>query len=581
MLGRQSPQGDLFRPDHVLRSHVGADSFYGLLAEKGRRWFRDEDFAGLYREDFGRPSVPPSQLCVALLLQAHEGVSDEEAIARSAFDLRWKVALGLELDEKLCAKSTLQLFRAKLVMHERYGQLFETSVGACREAGLLRRPKLTAAIDTTPILGRGAVKDTFNLVSDAIRQVVDEACRLKVWDREVVVAEQGLTRHFAKSFKGSVELDWGDAQARRALVGQLVGDARVALELAQGALRGFAKDADRTRRLREARDLLAAVLVQDIEEEPEDGGGPRIRRGTAPDRIVSTADPEMRHGHKSDVKGFDGYKATIVAETGSGVILATDVRAANVHDREQAKERIEEAGQRARRGVACVLGDTAYGDTQTREQLEGLGAEVVAKVPPPGTRRGMFDVGDFRVDARHGKARCPAGKRSMRRDRVAGEDPGWRYVFSRRDCSPCPLRARCTKSARAARVVQVTEKTKRLQALRRRQRTQAFRRRYRERVVAEHRIARLVQLGLRQARYLGRAKTAFQASILATVANLTLVAGVRPLSRPLKGLLRALYDLAGRARRRTNNLARVGPILRAAALGVLPYPKMAPSRPGL
>ena len=168
----------------------------------------------------------------------------------------------------------------------------------------------------------------------------------------------------------------------------------------------------------------------------------------------------------------------------------------------------------------------------------------------------------------------------MRRDRVAGEDPGWRYAFSRRDCSPCPLRARCTKSARAGRVVQVTEKTKRLQALRRKQRTQAFRRRYRKRVVAEHRIARLVQLGLRQARYLGQAKTAFQASLLATVANLTLVAGVRPLSRPLKNLLRALHGLASTARASINNLPRPVLILSADDLEALTDSKMAPSRPG-
>jgi len=580
MLGRQSAQGDFFRPDHLLRGHVGEDSFYGLLAEKGRAWFRDEDFAGLYREDFGRPSVPPSQLCVALLLQAHEGVSDEEAIARSAYDLRWKVALGLELDEKLCAKSTLQRFRAKLVVHERYGQLFETSVGACRKAGLLRRSKLTAAIDTTPVLGRGAVKDTFNLVSDAIRQVVEEACGLKGWDREVVVSEQGLTRHFAKSFKGSVELDWSDAEARRALVGQLVGDARVALELAQGALRGFAKEAARARRLREARDLLADVLAQDIEEKPEDGGGPRIRRGTAPDRIVSTTDPEMRHGRKSHQKTFDGYKATVVAETESGVILATDVRAANVHDREEAKERVEEAARRAGRDVACVLGDTAYGDQKTRKEIESLGAEVVVKVPP-GRRKGMFGLDDFKLDSRRGRAQCPAGKRSTRRDRVAGDDPGWRYIFSRKDCAPCPFRARCTKSARAARVVQVTEKTKVLQVLRRQQRTKAFRSRYRERVVAEHRIARLIQLGLRQARYRGRAKTAFQASILATVANLTLVVGVlvaSGLPNRLPGVLKRVLDATPASLRIFRDSAIR---LAAAAFPESVRPQMAPSRPGL
>ena len=43
-------------------------------------------------------------------------------------------------------------------------------------------------------------------------------------------------------------------------------------------------------------------------------------------------------------------------------------------------------------------------------------------------------------------------------------------------------------------------------------------------MVVEHRLARLVQLGIRQARYFGRAKTKFQLYLAATVANLTLVA---------------------------------------------------------
>ena len=45
------------------------------------------------------------------------------------------------------------------------------------------------------------------------------------------------------------------------------------------------------------------------------------------------------------------------------------------------------------------------------------------------------------------------------------------------------------------------------------------------RVVVEHRLARLVQLGIRQSRYFGRVKTRFQLYLAATVANLTLVAG--------------------------------------------------------
>ena len=553
MLGHRSTQRELFGPDHLYREHVGAESFYGWLAEQGPTWFRDEDFAGLYREDFGRPSVPPSQLCVALLLQAHDGVSDAEAIERTAYDLRWKVALGLALEAKLCAKSTLQLFRAKLVLQDAYGQVFERSVAACRAAGLLGRRPLEVAIDTTPILGRGAVKDTYNLVSDQIRRVVQAACRHAGWERAAVVAEQGLGRHFGTSFKGSVALDWSDEAAKRALLSQLVADAQVALALADRARTTQATGADAE--LTAARALLAELVLQDIETDPDDGS-PRLRQSTASDRIVSTTDPQMRHGRKSAAQRFDGYKATVVAEAEAGVILATDVRAANAPDRAGAVEAITAAASCAGQPVTCVLGDTAYGDTATRTDLETLGVEVVAKVPP-GTRRGMFSLADFTVAEDGGVVVCPAGQRSVRRDRVAGADPGWRYVFSRRDCGPCRWRAQCTKSVRAARILQITARTERLQRLRDEQRTERFRRRYRLRVVVEHRIARLVQLGVRQARSLGTTKVAFQVALAATVANLTLAQHATPIPRPavavraalahLRQALTALFRRRGRA----------------------------------
>jgi hypothetical protein len=540
MLGRHSPQGELFRPDNIYVDHVGRDSFYGFLAASRQQLFRDEDYAGLYRKDWGRPSVPPSQLCVALLLQAREGVSDDEAIQRTAFDLRWKVALGLEIDDKLCAKSTLQLFRAKLVLHDQYERLFQASIDACRKAGLLRRKKLEVALDTTPVLGRGAVKDTFNLISDQIRAVVNEIVALKGYDREELVAEHGLSRHFGQSFKSEVDVDWDDAGQKRALVGQLVADANVALELAKASLRGYAKGAEATHQLREARDLLADLLLQDVEDTPEDGEGPRIRQGTKKDRIVSTTDPEMRHGRKSQSKTFNGYKASVAVETGSGVILATDVRAGNVHDSEGAGDLVEEAGKRADRDVERVLGDTAYGSVDTRRDIARVAedADIVVKVPPAPSRRGVeFTVEDFKIDIQAGVATCPAGKTSMRLERPEGAKHH-RFIFSRKDCNDCPLRSKCTTAKRTSRIVTVSENYEELRQLRRRQRTKAFKRIYRRRVKVEHRIARLVQLGVRQARYVGSAKVAFQVSIAAAVANL-----VRVTAKVSGGLQRALRAL--------------------------------------
>ena len=166
---------------------------------------------------------------------------------------------------------------------------------------------------------------------------------------------------------------------------------------------------------------------------------------------------------------------------------------------------------------------------ETRRALEDLGADVVAKAPPAGKSKARFTVDDFHVDHKRGVATCPANKRSTRRNK--GSSGGWRYAFSRRDCTGCPMRTDCTTSKILARTITITDQTLALQQLRRKQKTKAFRRAYRRRIIAEHRIGRLVQLGIRQTRYFGKPKSDFQVAMAATIANLVLV-----LSRPSAAL---------------------------------------------
>jgi len=155
-------------------------------------------------------------------------------------------------------------------------------------------------------------KGSFYLVSDAIVKVVEQACRLKEWDLSTIVEREGLGRHFRSSFKGSLDVDGNDREARRAVVGQRVSDARVALLLATRALRGFSKNAAHTQDLREAQRPLSDLIAQDIEEDPPDHNGPEIRHGTARDRILSTTGPEMRHGHKSHEPPRDCRRLPVV-----------------------------------------------------------------------------------------------------------------------------------------------------------------------------------------------------------------------------------------------------------------------------
>src|SRR5688572_33378199 len=99
MMGERSAQEKLFAADHIYLDYVGRERLYGYLAQQRGQLFRDEDFAVLYCRDNGRRSVPPSLAVSILFLRAYEVVSFVEAIERSKYDLRWKVAWGREMEE--------------------------------------------------------------------------------------------------------------------------------------------------------------------------------------------------------------------------------------------------------------------------------------------------------------------------------------------------------------------------------------------------------------------------------------------------------------------------------------------------
>ncbi len=226
MLGQRSPQRGFFDADHLYLDRVGPQSFYGFLAQHRGELFRDADFAAFYAAQRGRPSVPPSLLATALLLQTHDGVSDEEARDRAAFDLRWKAALGVAVEEQPFAKSTLQEFRAQLVLPEEQRKLFQASVELAKQRGWFRGRKLQVAVDTTNILGRGAVKDTDNLLADGIVQVLRARCALAGETLEAAAARLGRERYVAQqSLQGQAEVAWEDPAAQRRCAGGGAGGA--------------------------------------------------------------------------------------------------------------------------------------------------------------------------------------------------------------------------------------------------------------------------------------------------------------------------------------------------------------------
>ena len=296
------------------------------------------------------------------------------------------------------------------------------------------RQHIKLALDTTYILGRGAVKDTYNLLADGIVQVLRGLARLIECDLLEAAEELGCAHYVeGSSLKGQANVDWTDAHARQRFLGEIVIDAEHLLEVVRGTRSDLTRDSPEDKDLVAAAELLARILAQDIER---DDHGPRLKRGVAPDRLISVHDPEMRHGRKSSSHRFNGHKAQVAVDTDTQLITAVDVLPGNAPDAEQALEVVEASEAETGGQVVEVLGDCAYGAGETRAEFAAAGRTLIAKVPDI-QNQGYFAKTDFHLDLEAGTCTCP--NQQVTSDLRLVKGGGATFVFATQTCAACPL----------------------------------------------------------------------------------------------------------------------------------------------
>jgi DDE family transposase/transposase-like protein DUF772 len=313
--------------DRFCDEVLAESSIYVLLHRERDRLFPDEMFADLFSVK-GRRSVPPSVVATVMVLQRLEALSDREAVERYSFDARWRYAAGVGSYD--CggwgsfAHTVLVDFRARLDASNDKRRIFNRSVEVAGQAGLVGAKRV---LDSTPLYDAVATMDTITLMRSAIRAL------LKVADAVLEARLRGLMTSgddYASSAKP--QIDWDDQAAREELIHSRAADGY--------AILAYLDDQKLEGALADAAQLLATVLGQDLEEN-EDGVF-RIARRVAPDRVISTVDPDARHGHKTSARGFDGFKGAIAVDPDSEIITDTEVSAANAGDAAVAADLIDD-----------------------------------------------------------------------------------------------------------------------------------------------------------------------------------------------------------------------------------------------
>ena len=457
----------------------------------------DALFADLY-SGFGRPPISPSVLMRLHLLMLRDGCGDEAALENLLYDERWRYMCKVPLPDCTMHPTTRHYFRLRLL----FGTIDRTEIARLKAEGIRLReapvhrifeetkrvgvslgllsPEQAQYVDSTHILGAAAVQDTFALLFQGLRQVVQahgEAVAPET-QQEVVAA---LRRSEYTGERRKPEIDWHDAAARSALLGDLVQDAATLLTACEGA---------DTPALRTAGAQLQRLVAQDVEVSEE--GQAKIRQGVARDRQCSVVDPEMRHGRKSSSRRFNGYKAHVTVEPDSGLLTAITTTEGSRYDGDALPELLEQTSP------PLLGGDNAYAGPERRAQA----LEQKTVVLTPTAPLTPYHKDNFPLDAEAGTVTCPAGS-------TARLGKGGQVKFPAKTCRACPFQGDCNPSGKGrALTIGAHEQTQRdLRALARREEFQDF---LRLRCLVEHALARFLRWAGRQGRYFGTLKTGLQ-----------------------------------------------------------------------
>jgi hypothetical protein len=185
VLGRGDPQRSLLETRYARRHLVTKGSFYERLADHGKEIISDDDFAHLYADGKGRPSVPPSVMIRALLCATHDRTSDRETSRRTRVDADWKAAMGVDDDFTGIAATTFSLMR-------------DLQGSADGDHRLLAGARL--------VHGAGNVADTYEL----IRKMMGRLARAMGEHLEEASRTEAVALAAAKP-----DFDWQDPAARR------------------------------------------------------------------------------------------------------------------------------------------------------------------------------------------------------------------------------------------------------------------------------------------------------------------------------------------------------------------------------
>jgi hypothetical protein len=523
-VGKLSNQGSLFDSgvylEDLLKRAKGGEMFlffrkhvWPQLVSLGPSLNR------MYCLDNGRPAVNPARLLGVTLLQYMEKLPDRQAADSVVFDIRWKCALEMEVDEGGFDPTVLVRFRDRLREHGLESIGFEGALDAMREAGYLGK-KRAHRLDSMQVLGLVAQMSRLECVRETMRKA------LVALERYERLARPELWPMWWERYVES-KVDYREREdVLRLKMIQAGEDIQEAL-LWMESLRDKAPEF-------EAVELLKRVFGENF----ECVHGGVEKRKTKPSHSVSNPhDPQAQWSFKDAAKRTEwvGYKAQIAetveehprekGEPTKAVITAVVIQEAIASDKAAlpvVERAMEAAGEPKSQKLYVDAGYTSGGEL-ARARKEGR--QLRGPVQPGAPRKdGRYTSDAFDVNIEKRITVCPAGQRSTNCSRLENAKTGdvdYRFEWERRLCESCDRRNQCVSGDQTHRTLLVGEYHGLIQSRRQEQKTEVFKKDMQHRNSIEGTISELCRgYDLRHCRYRGIKRTQLQSYMTTAACNI-------------------------------------------------------------
>ncbi len=487
-----------------------ADTVYPRLEEEM------EKLGTMYSLDHGRPADNPARMLAACLLQFYERLPDVRAATACQYDLRWKHALHMGLDEPAFHPTLLTKFRNRLVEHSLDRLAFDVCLDLLEDAGWAK-PRGMQRLDSTHVHGllrhmsrlecaRSALRKALLALAQAPRQQQAWMCMCDEYVSGKV------------DFRSSVE-------TLKTKVQQVGQDIAQLLEL-------FRESSEM-----ELPELALLKQVFDENYELGEHGDWQQTPKSQPASIQNPHDPDAQWCTKSTTKDKDwiGYK-TQTAETvteerrpkgepTTNAITAIVTQYATDSDEAGMEAVFEQLQENGRQKPDVLYVDGAYVSAAELAEAEKEGRELRGPAPPPGGCRKRFRADKFDVDVENRQAVCPAGQVSTNCSRLEGKATGrvsYRLEWNNATCGRCERSRQCLGSNQKHRSLLVGEHHAHLQQRRKEMQTEQFKKDMQHRNGIEGTQSELVRgYGMRRARYRGIERVTLQNYLIGAACNLS------------------------------------------------------------